>query len=109
MTDLDHRIHRTPLERLGRGLVLVGIAAGMTLVGCTGPTQKGLDARNLANEKFDMVRSRVDYDQADQSFRSGNFVKAKQRELAFNMLSSSAAGVVLANSAALVEIGRAHV
>jgi len=30
------------------------------------------------------------------------FVKAKQQELAFNMLSSSAAGVVLANLAALV-------
>jgi len=29
-------------------------------------------------------------------------VKAKQRELAFNMLSSSAVGVVLANLAALV-------
>ena len=31
-----------------------------------------------------------------------DFVKAKQRELAFNMLSSSAIGVVLANLAALV-------
>ena len=31
-----------------------------------------------------------------------DFVKAKQRELAFNMLSSSAAGVVGANLAALV-------
>ena len=30
------------------------------------------------------------------------FVKAKQQELAFNMLSSSAAGVVLANAAALL-------
>lgn len=30
------------------------------------------------------------------------FVKAKQQELAFNMLSSSAAGVLLANLAALV-------
>ena len=30
------------------------------------------------------------------------FVKAKQQELAFNMLSSSAVGVVLANLAALV-------
>ena len=31
-----------------------------------------------------------------------DFVKAKQKELAFNMLSSSAAGVLLANLAALV-------
>ena len=31
-----------------------------------------------------------------------DFVQAKQRELAFNMLSSSAAGVLLANLAALV-------
>ena len=31
-----------------------------------------------------------------------DFVQAKQRELALNMLSSSAAGVVLANLAALV-------
>jgi len=63
---------------LGRSLAIAGLAAGLTMVGCTGPTKKGQEARNLANEKFDMVRSRVDYDQADQSFRSGNFVKAKQ-------------------------------
>ena len=31
-----------------------------------------------------------------------DFVQAKQRELAFNMLTSSAAGVLLANLAALV-------
>ena len=31
-----------------------------------------------------------------------DFVRAKQRQLAFNMLSSSAAGVVIANLAALV-------
>ena len=31
-----------------------------------------------------------------------DFVKAKQQELAFNMLSSSAAGVLVANVAALV-------
>ena len=31
-----------------------------------------------------------------------DFVKSKQKELAFNMLSSSAAGVLLANLAALV-------
>ena len=31
-----------------------------------------------------------------------DFVRAKQRQLAFNMLSSSAAGVLLANLAALV-------
>lgn len=31
-----------------------------------------------------------------------DFVKSKQRQLAFNMLSSSAVGVVLANLAALV-------
>lgn len=54
------------------------IEGALRTVGCSGPTKKGQEARNLANEKFDMVRSRVDYDQADQSFRSGNFVKAKQ-------------------------------
>lgn len=78
MTDLASRTDRSTHPRVARGIVVLGLAAGMALAGCTGPTQKGLEARNLANEKFDMVRSRVDYDQADQSFRSGNFVKAKQ-------------------------------
>lgn len=78
MTDLALRTDRSKHPRLVRGIVVLGLAAGMALAGCTGPTKRGQEARNLANEKFDMVRSRVDYDQADQSFRSGNFVKAKQ-------------------------------
>ena len=78
MTDLALRNDRSTHPRLVRGIVVLGLAAGMALAGCTGPTKRGQEARNLANEKFDMVRSRVDYDQADQSFRSGNFVKAKQ-------------------------------
>lgn len=78
MTDLALRTDRSTHPRLVRGIVVLGLAAGMALAGCTGPTKRGQEARNLANEKFDMVRSRVDYDQADQSFRSGNFVKAKQ-------------------------------
>lgn len=78
MTELALRTDRSTHPRLVRGIVVLGLAAGMALAGCTGPTKRGQEARNLANEKFDMVRSRVDYDQADQSFRSGNFVKAKQ-------------------------------
>lgn len=70
--------HHTSIRSFGRGAALLGLAAGILLAGCSGPTRKGQEARNLANLKFDAVRSRVDYDQADQAFRSGNFVKAKQ-------------------------------
>ena len=76
-TTSHRRIERTLLT-LGRGVALLGLTASLATVGCSGPTKRGQEARNLANEKFDMVRSRVDYDQADQAFRSGNFVKAKQ-------------------------------
>lgn len=45
--------------------------------GCTGPTKKGIEARAAAQSRFDSVRSRVDYDQANQAFRAGDFVTAK--------------------------------
>ena len=51
--------------------LLLGTAA------CTGPTKKGIEARAAAKSRFDAVRSRVDYDQADQAFRAGDFVTAK--------------------------------
>ncbi len=76
-TTSPRRIERT-FFTVGRAAAALGLAASLATIGCSGPTKKGQEARNLANEKFDMVRSRVDYDQADQSFRSGNFVKAKQ-------------------------------
>ncbi len=59
----------------------VTFIAGMTVLfgtaACTGPTKKGIEARAAAQTRFDSVRSRVDYDQADQAFRAGDFVTAK--------------------------------
>ena len=59
----------------------VTLIAGMTLLlgiaACTGPTKRGIEARAAAKSRFDAVRSRVDYDQADQAFRAGDFVTAK--------------------------------
>lgn len=66
-------IHSQPTA-LVRGLVLVVASAGILLAGCA-PSQKNrIDAGN----RFDEVRARIEYDQAHQDFRSGDFVKAKQ-------------------------------
>lgn len=70
--------NRTPHRILGL-VSLIAVVAGTSLLGgCTGPTKRGKEARALANTKFNVVRSRVDYDQADQSFRAGNFIEAKR-------------------------------
>ncbi|MCP4835857.1 MAG: tetratricopeptide repeat protein [Phycisphaera sp.] len=62
--------HRVAVAILGAGLALS--------VGCTGPTKKGIESRKFAQERFDTVRSRVDFDQANQAFESGNFIDAKR-------------------------------
>ena len=68
----------TPQRILGvTSLIVVVVASGL-LGGCTGPTKRGKEARALANVKFNAVRSRVDYDQAEQAFHSGNFIDAKR-------------------------------
>ncbi len=60
------------------GLVVVGTGLLAATPGCTGPTKRGIEQRAVAQKKFDAVRSRVDYDQANQAFESGNFIEAKR-------------------------------
>ncbi len=70
--------NHTPRRIIGVASLIVAVSASGLLGGCTGPTKRGKEARALANTKFNVVRSRVDYDQADQSFRAGNFLEAKR-------------------------------
>ena len=46
--------------------------------GCTGPTKRGKEARDRAKIHFNAVRSRIDYDQAMQSFNRGQMVEAQK-------------------------------
>lgn len=62
----------------GLGLAVIGFGLLATAPGCTGPTKRGIEQRAAAQKKFDAVRSRVDYDQANQAFESGNFIEAKR-------------------------------
>ena len=52
--------------------ILIGAA------GCSGPTKRGIEARKAASARFDSIRSRVDFDQADQAFRAGDLITAKR-------------------------------
>lgn len=52
---------------------LIGLAGG-----CTGPTKKGLEARERATHHFNSVRSRIDYDQAMQAFKRGQMIEAQR-------------------------------
>lgn len=68
---INHRV-------VGTVSLIILVALSGLSTGCTGPTKRGKEARALANVKFNAVRSRVDYDQADQAFRSGNFIESKR-------------------------------
>ena len=80
MIDMNHQDHsvRPPVNLLAR-LSLIAAVGTATLWsgGCTGPTKRGIEQRAIAQKKFDAVRSRVDFDQANQAFESGNFIEAK--------------------------------
>ena len=52
---------------------LIGLAGG-----CTGPTKRGLEARERATHHFNSVRSRIDYDQAMQAFKRGQMIEAQR-------------------------------
>ena len=54
------------------------LAAVFMVVGC-GPTKQGLEARERAQNHFDLVRSRIDFDQAMQSFSRGEMIDAKRK------------------------------
>lgn len=77
ITHVDH--HASARRSLRRRAAVVVLGAGLALfAGCTGPTKKGIESRKFAQQRFDTVRSRVDFDQANQSFESGNFLDAKR-------------------------------
>jgi len=63
---------------LVRVAILALIGTGILASGCSGPTRRGIEARDFAQTRFDTVRSRVDFDQANQAFESGNFIEAKR-------------------------------
>jgi len=53
---------------------LLGIAIALVLpAGCGGPTQRGLEARKAANDRFERVNTQVAYDQARQALATGQF------------------------------------
>lgn len=58
------------------GIALVVILS--TAVGCMGPTKKGKEARENAAQHFNLVRSRIDYDQSMQAFNRGQMIQARR-------------------------------
>lgn len=50
----------------------------LTLVACSGPTKTGLEARDQAHGRMNLMNARVHYDQAKRSFEVGQFQKAMQ-------------------------------
>lgn len=58
-----------------RGLLALS-AATLLLAGCNGPTKAGQEARTAANERMHRATSVIVYDQARQSFESGQFDRA---------------------------------
>lgn len=54
--------------------ILVPLTAGAFLIaGCTGPPQRGIEARQKANDRFDRANTQVVYDQARQALATGQF------------------------------------
>lgn len=54
-------------------LMLVLAAIALLAVSCGGPSQRGIEARRAANERFDRVNTQVVYDQARQALATGQF------------------------------------
>jgi tetratricopeptide (TPR) repeat protein len=52
------------------------LAAGSMLAGCGGPTKAGIEARENARQRLDLVNADLGYDQANQAFEAGQFDKA---------------------------------
>ena len=57
--------------------ILILASAGL-LQACGGPTKAGLKARSAAGERMSMFRSRVGYEQAEQSLNAGRFDRAEK-------------------------------
>ncbi len=58
-------------------LVITALAAAAALTGCAERT-RGLEAREQARERINVVNSKLSYDQAEQSFKQGQFEKASK-------------------------------
>jgi tetratricopeptide (TPR) repeat protein len=65
------------MNRINTVTVIASMTLLLGIAACSGPSKRGIEARAAAKSRFDAVRSRVDYDQADQAFRAGDFVTAK--------------------------------
>lgn len=50
----------------------------LTLVACSGPTKKGLEAREQAHGRMNLMNAQVNYDQAQRAFEVGQLQKAAQ-------------------------------
>ncbi|MBL9150197.1 MAG: tetratricopeptide repeat protein [Phycisphaerae bacterium] len=59
-----------------RILSVMALASAFVAVGCSGPTKAGQEARAAARERMDKSTSVIVYDQARQSFESGQFDRA---------------------------------
>lgn len=52
------------------------LSAASMLLGCEGPTKAGKEARIQANARVNLMGAQIHYDQAQQTFRSGQFDRA---------------------------------
>ncbi len=66
------------MNRITTLTIVSSLALLLGGMGCTGPTKRGIEARKQASARFDSIRSRVDFDQADQAFRAGDLITAKR-------------------------------
>jgi tetratricopeptide (TPR) repeat protein len=80
-------VHRTLNEgltlmhhRKTRAGLVIATMVLTVLAGCNGPTKAGKEARSAANARMNIINAQVHFDQAKQSFDSGQFEKA-QREI----------------------------
>ncbi len=59
-----------------RSVLLIMMLAAGVAAGCGGPTKSGLEARQKARHRLDVLESNITSDQAKQAFMAGRFDKA---------------------------------
>lgn len=70
---------RAPRSRMSARLALCalgGTFAALAVVACGGPTRRGIEARQAANDRFNKTNAQVVYDQARQALATGQFETA---------------------------------
>jgi len=77
MTETTRVTHASRGAAAGLGALLVALLASTLLTpsGC-GPSQRGIEARKQANDRFDRANTQVVYDQARQALATGQFETA---------------------------------